>query len=98
MKIVIIDYTTGNIQSVKFALERLGISAIVTSDANEIISADKVILPGVGEAGSAMLALQEKKLDDVIPSLTQPVLGICLGMQLLCNYSEEGKTKCIGVF
>ncbi len=98
MKVVIIDYKAGNIQSVKFALERIGVYAIVTDNISEIISADKVILPGVGEASYAMTALKGKKLDNVIPSLTQPVMGICLGMQLLCKYSEEGDTNCLGIF
>lgn len=81
-----------------FALDRLGINAVVSDDAHELLSADKVIFPGVGEASSAMKYLREKKLDDVIKSLTQPVLGICLGMQLMCEYSEEGNTDCLGIF
>ena len=88
MKVAIIKYNSGNIRSVTFALERIGINAIVTDDINEIISADKVIFPGVGEASSAMNYLRSKKLDEVVVSLKQPVLGICLGMQLMCNYSE----------
>lgn len=98
MKIVIIKYNAGNIRSVAFALERIGITPIITDDANEIQSADKVIFPGVGEASSAMKYLSERKLDEVITSLTQPVLGICLGVQLMCNFSEEGNTKCLGIF
>lgn len=98
MKVAILKYNAGNIQSVSFALERLGISPIVTDDENEIISADKIIFPGVGEASSAMKYLREKNLDKVIVSLKQPVLGICLGMQLMCNYSEEGNTNCLGIF
>ena len=98
MKVVIIKYNAGNIRSVLFALERLGINAIVTDQQEEIRSADKVIFPGVGEASTAMNYLHEQKLSDVIVSLKQPVLGICLGMQLMCNFSEEGNTKCLGLF
>lgn len=98
MKTVIIKYNAGNIRSVTFALERIGINATVTDDINEIISADRVIFPGVGEASSAMNYLRERKLDHVITSLKQPVLGICLGMQLMCNHSEEADTKCLGIF
>lgn len=98
MKIAIIDYGAGNVQSVLFALERLGFTGIVTNDWNTIKSADKVIFPGVGEAGSAMKKLKESNLDILIPTLKQPVLGICLGMQLLCNSSEEGNTKGLGIF
>lgn len=98
MKTVIIKYNAGNVSSVSFALERIGINALISDNAEEIKSADKIIFPGVGEAGSAMNYLRQNKLDDVIRSLTQPVLGICLGMQLMCNYSEEGKTNCLGIF
>ena len=98
MKIVIIDYGAGNIQSIKFALERLGYSGILSSDAEEIMSADKVIFPGVGEASSAMKKLRSTGLETVIPKLKQPVLGICLGMQLMCNRSEEGDTEGLGIF
>ncbi|MCH4823232.1 imidazole glycerol phosphate synthase subunit HisH [Gramella lutea] len=98
MKIVIIDYGAGNIQSIKFAIKRLGFNAVLSSDAAEIRNADKVIFPGVGEAGSAMKMLRSTGLDKIIPTLKQPVLGICLGMQLMCNYSEEGDTTGLGIF
>jgi len=98
MKISIIDYGAGNVKSVQFALERLGYKGKLTSDADEILQADKVIFPGVGEASSAMKALRKYDLDSLIPTLRQPVLGICLGMQLLCTRSEEGDTGCLGVF
>lgn len=98
MGIVIIDYGAGNIQSIKFALQRLGVEAILSNNETEIRNADKVIFPGVGEASSAMRKLKASGLDKVIPSLKQPVLGICLGMQLLCNSSEEGNTIGLGVF
>ncbi|MEN8787926.1 MAG: imidazole glycerol phosphate synthase subunit HisH [Flavobacteriaceae bacterium] len=98
MKTVIINYGAGNIQSIRFAFERLGIHPFLSDQAEEIASADLVIFPGVGEAGSAMSKLKSTGLDQLIPLLTQPVLGICLGMQLLCNYSEEGDTQGLGVF
>lgn len=98
MQIAIIDYGAGNVQSVLFALERLNFKGIVTKDWDIIQSADKVIFPGVGEAGSAMNKLKESGLAVLIPTLKQPVLGICLGMQLLCNSSEEGNTKGLGIF
>jgi glutamine amidotransferase len=98
MKTVIIKYNAGNIRSLQFALERLGVNGIVTDDHEEIRAADKVIFPGVGEASTAMQYLKERNLDKVIADLKQPVLGICLGMQLLCRYSEENDTPCIGVF
>jgi len=97
-ELAIIDYGAGNVQSVLFALERLGYKGIVSSDPEIIKSADKVIFPGVGEASSAMKMLKEKGLDTVIPDLKQPVLGICLGMQLLCESSEEGNAKGLGIF
>ena len=98
MDTVIIKYNAGNIQSVLFALERIGVQAIVTDDISTITSANRVIFPGVGEASTAMAYLHERNLDTVIRSLKQPVLGICLGMQLLCDFSEENNTQCIGVF
>ncbi|GAA0540941.1 imidazole glycerol phosphate synthase subunit HisH [Chitinophaga japonensis] len=98
MKTAIIKYNAGNIRSVLFALERLGVSGTVTDDPEEIRSADKVIFPGVGEASTAMQYLRQKGLDKLIVSLQQPVLGICLGLQLLCRHSEENDTTCLGVF
>lgn len=98
MKIAIIKYNAGNIRSVLYALERIGHKANVTDNADEIRNADKVIFPGVGEASTAMNYLEERKLDKLICSLTQPVLGICLGMQLMCKYSEENDTNCLGIF
>lgn len=98
MQVVIVKYNAGNIQSVLFALERIAVQGIVTDDPGQIIAADKVIFPGVGEARSAMRYLRERKLDEVILQLKQPVLGICLGMQLLCADSEENDTACLGVF
>jgi len=98
MKVVIIKYNAGNIRSVLFALERIGVNAIVTDDHDEIRSADRVIFPGVGEASSAMNYLKQKGLDKLICSLVQPVLGICLGMQLMCAHSEENDTPCLGIF
>lgn len=98
MKTVIIKYNAGNIRSVLFALDRLGVEGVVTDDPEAIKAADKVIFPGVGEASSAMRYLQERKLDQLITSLKQPVLGICLGMQLMCKHSEENDTNCLGIF
>lgn len=98
MKIVIIKYNAGNVCSVEFGLQRLGLNAMVTDNTEEIISADKIIFPGVGAAGFAMDYLRGKKLDKLIKNCRQPFLGICLGMQLLCKYSEENDTECIGVF
>ncbi|MCH2488999.1 MAG: imidazole glycerol phosphate synthase subunit HisH [Flavobacteriales bacterium] len=98
MKVVIIDYGAGNIKSLQFALQRLGCEAIVSSASETIGTADKVIFPGVGNAGSAMKMVKAKGLDQLIPALTQPVLGICLGMQLLCKATEEGDTAGLGVF
>ena len=98
MKIVIINYGAGNIKSIQFALQRLGYEGILSNNIAEIQSADKVIFPGVGEASSAMKKLRESGLDKIIPNLKQPVLGICLGMQLMCNLSREGNTKGLGIF
>lgn len=98
MKLIIIDYGAGNIQSIKFAFERLGIKAVLSNDADVIKRAAKVIFPGVGEASSAMKKLRQSGLHDLIPTLRQPVLGICLGMQLMCNSSEEGNTKGLEIF
>ena len=98
MNIAIIKYNAGNIESVNNALNRLGVTASVTADAEEIRRADKVIFPGVGEASTTMKYLREHKLDKLIVSLKQPVLGICLGLQLMCSHSEEGDTTCLGIF
>ena len=98
MKIAIINYGAGNIQSIKFAFQRLGYEAILTDVEDEIKNADKVIFPGVGEASSAMKMLRQSGLDTLIPQLKQPVLGICLGMQLMCHSSEEGNTEGLGIF
>lgn len=98
MKVAIVKYNAGNVQSVIYALERLGLQPLLTDEESEIRSADKVIFPGQGEARTAMNYLKQKNLDKLIPELQQPVLGICIGLQLLCNYSEEGDTKCLGVF
>jgi glutamine amidotransferase len=98
MKIVIINYGAGNIQSIKFAIKRLGFEAVLSDNEEEIRNADKVIFPGVGEASSAMEKLKATGLDKVIPTLKQPVLGICLGMQLMCKYCEEGDTNGLNIF
>ena len=98
MKIVIINYGAGNIQSIMFAIERLGFKAVLSNDWKEIKAADKIIFPGVGEASSAMRLLVDSGIDVLIPTLKQPVLGICLGMQLMCNKSQEGNTIGLGIF
>jgi glutamine amidotransferase len=98
VKVAIIKYNAGNVQSVLYALQRLRVNAVVTDDHEEIKNADKVIFPGVGNAFSAMEYLKKKQLDKLIISLQQPLLGICLGLQLLCSHSEEENTKCLGVF
>ena len=96
--IAIIDYGAGNVKSVENAVRKLGFETIITSDFKEIRNAEKVIFPGVGEASTAMNYLKERNLDTLIPTLKQPFLGICLGQQLLCDFSEEGNTKCLGIF
>lgn len=98
MKTVIIDYGAGNMRSVVYALNRLQVTPIISSNFDEIKSADKVIFPGVGEAAFAMQKLKKQSLDKLIPELKNPVLGICLGMQLMCNKTEEGNTKGLGIF
>lgn len=98
MKVAIVKYNAGNTQSVVYALARLGIAPIVSDDPEVLTSADKVIFPGVGEASTAMSYLKARNLDTLIKSLTQPVLGICLGLQLLCSSSEENNAECLGVF
>ncbi len=98
MKVAVIKYNAGNIRSVAFALERLSIDFEITDQPEKIKSADKVIFPGVGEASSTMKYLNEKKMSQLIVGLKQPVLGICLGMQLMCKHSEENDTPCLGIF
>ena len=98
MKLVILDYGAGNVKSVQFACKRLGFDAVISNNAEVLKRADKVIFPGVGEASSAMKKLKGKQLDHVIKNLEQPVLGICLGMQLMCQYTEEGTTQGLGIF
>ena len=98
MNVVVIKYNAGNVYSVDYALRRLGINATITSDEETIRAADKVIFPGVGEAATTMSFLKEKRLDCVIKELQQPVLGICLGMQLMCKHTEEGNVDCMGIF
>ena len=98
MTVAIVKYNAGNVQSVQFALQRIGVESIITDDAAIIRAADRVIFPGVGHAASAMAYLREQHIDELILSLTQPVLGICLGLQLMCKFSEEGETPCLGIF
>ena len=98
MNVVIIKYNAGNIESVRNALQRLKVRAEITGDHEKIKAADKVIFPGVGEASTTMAFLKKEGLDELISSLKQPVLGICLGLQLMCSYSEEGDTTCMGIF
>ena len=98
MKVVIIKYNAGNVQSVRYALQRLGVEPIITDNPDEIHGAEKVIFPGVGNAASAMQYLKDRQLDKLIRSLKQPVLGICLGLQLLCSHTEEGDTPCLNIF
>jgi glutamine amidotransferase len=98
MNIVIIKYNAGNIESVNNALQRLGVLAEITADHDKIRKADKVIFPGVGEASTTMAYLRKEGLDELIPELKQPILGICLGLQLMCSHSEEGDTPCLGIF
>jgi len=98
MNLVIVKYNAGNVQSVLHGLERLGVSATVSDDHETLRSADKVIFPGVGEASTAMRYLKEKQLDTLLPTLTQPFLGVCLGLQLMCLHTEENNTPCMGVF
>lgn len=98
MNIAIVNYNAGNVQSVIFALQRLGVEPVLTDDPDKLRAADKVIFPGVGEASSAIKYLKEKGLDEVLISLKQPFLGICLGMQLMCSFSEENNTECLGIF
>ena len=97
MRVAIVKYNAGNVESVKNALNRLGVEPILTDDAGELETADKVIFPGVGEASTAMKYLRERNLDETIKRLRQPVLGVCLGMQLLCESSEENETNCMGI-
>jgi glutamine amidotransferase len=98
MKTVLIKYNAGNVQSVRYALERLGAAYLWTDDEAEIRSADRVIFPGVGEASTAMASLRASGIDRVLPTLRQPVLGTCIGMQLMCRHSEENDTTCLGIF
>jgi glutamine amidotransferase len=98
MGIAVVKYNAGNIRSVDYALKRLGVEALITADKQELTAADKVIFPGVGEAETTMKHLRETGLDEIIKNLRQPVLGICIGMQLMCRHSEEGNVNCIGIF
>lgn len=98
MKVAIVKYNAGNVRSVTYALQRLGIEPCISDEAEVLRSADKVIFPGVGEAGTAMAYLKQRGLDQLIPTLRQPVLGVCLGLQLMCRHSEESDTPCLGIF
>ena len=98
MKVAIVKYNAGNIRSVDHALKRLGVEAVITDDHDVLKNAERVIFPGVGEASSTMAYLKERELDTLLKSLSNPVLGICLGQQLMCSWSEEGDTSCIGIF
>jgi imidazole glycerol-phosphate synthase subunit HisH len=98
MKVAIIKYNSGNVQSVIYALERLGVEAELTDDIEAISKADRVVFPGQGEASTAMKYLKDKNLDRLIPNLKQPFFGVCLGLQLLCEHSEENNTECLGIF
>lgn len=98
MKVAVVKYNAGNIRSVDYALKRLGVKAVITADKEELQSADKVIFPGVGEAETTMNHLKATGLDELIKNLRQPVFGICLGMQLMCRYSEEGEVDCLNIF
>ena len=98
MVIAIVKYNAGNIRSVTYALQRLGIEPCISDEAETLRSADKVIFPGVGEASTAMAYLRQRGLDQLLPTLQQPVLGVCLGLQLMCSHSEENNTPCLGIF
>jgi len=98
MKVAIVKYNAGNIRSVDHALKRLGVEAVITDDHDLLANAERVIFPGVGEAASTMAYLKERELDTLLKGLSSPVLGICLGQQLMCSWSEEGDTSCIGIF
>jgi glutamine amidotransferase len=98
MKVAILKYNAGNVRSVEIALERIGVNAILTDDHDMLLSSDKIIFPGVGEASSSMRYLRSRNLDQLLLSCKQPVLGICLGMQLMCSFSEENNTDCLGIF